>query len=110
MLIERWKNAPRSATKTERQRFFPLNIRKWHNYSAYGDVVCHDSTLEDDFFTGMKTNISGYRTGDLMDYTKLYNPYTRPDGDENPHKSYGYLVQPKLSQKFQEVMSQWQAL
>lgn len=105
MLIERWKKAPNSESVEERKRFYPLNIKKWHNFSAYGDVVCHDSTLDDDFFRGMRKDIRGYKIDDLKDYTKLYNPFTTPEGKQNPHKSYGYLIQPKLSQKFKEFIS-----
>ncbi len=104
MLIERWKDAPEAKTEEDRQRLYPLNIKQWHNYSAYGDVVCHDSTLEDDFFKGMKEHVRNYRKGQLMDYTKLYNPFITAEDKKNPHKSYGYLIQPKLSQKFKEFM------
>jgi hypothetical protein len=104
MLIERWKKSNKSENEEERKRLYPLNIRQWHNFSAYGDVVCHDSTLEDDFFTGMKESVRPYRKGQLMDYTKLYNPFITAEDKKNPHKSYGYLIQPKLSQKFKEFM------
>lgn len=105
MLIERWLDAPESKKAEERNRLYPLNIKRWHNFSAYGDIVCHDSTLDDDFFKGMKQHVKAYRSNDLKDYTKLYNPYVTTDGRNNPHKSYGYLIQPKLSQKFKEFMS-----
>jgi len=104
MLIERWKKSAKSEKEEERKRRFPLNIKKWHNFSAYGDVVCHDSTLEDDFFSDMKQHVRSYRSGDLMDYTKLYNPFITSEEKKNPHKSYGYLIQPKLSQKMKEFM------
>jgi len=82
----------------------PFNIKQWHNFFAYGDVVCHDSSLEDDFFKGMKEHVRNYRKGELMDDTKLYNPFITAEDKKNPHKSYGYLIQPKLSQKFKEFM------
>lgn len=104
MLIERWKDSSNSVKEEERNRFYPLNIKQWHNFSAYGDIVCHDSTLEDDFFKGMKQHVKRYRSKDLKDYVKLYNPYKTTEGINNPHKSYGYLIQPKLSQKFKEFM------
>ena len=104
MLIERWKDAPKQEAEEERKRLYPLNIKQWHNFSAYGDVVCHDSTLEDDFFKGMKQHVKPYRANDLKDYTKLYNPFENAEGKKNPHKSYGYLIQPKLSEKFKEFM------
>jgi len=105
MLIERWKKSTDSEKIEERKRLFPLNIKKWHNFSAYGDVVCHDSTLEDDFFNDMKKYVKAYKPGELMDYTKLFNPFVTSEGKKNPHKSYGYLIQPKLSQKFKEFMT-----
>lgn len=104
MLIERWKKAPDSEKEEERKRLYPLNIKQWHNFSAYGDIVCHDSTLDDDFFKGMKENVKNYKSGELTDYVKLYNPFENTEGNKNPHKSYGYLIQPKLSEKFKEFM------
>jgi Lecithin:cholesterol acyltransferase len=104
MLIERWKDAPESEKEDERNRLYPLNIKQWHNFSAYGDIVCHDSTLDDDFFKGMKEHVKAYRANDLKDYTKLYNPFENAEKKKNPHKSYGYLIQPKLSEKFKEFM------
>ncbi|MEE9218879.1 MAG: hypothetical protein V3U98_07400 [Acidobacteriota bacterium] len=102
MLIERWKRALKSESREDRRRYFPTNVRRWQNYCAYADVVCHDSTLEDDFFVGLRRDVGGYGPGDLRDYVRLYNPYRGTDGKPNPHKSYGYLIQPKLSQKLRQ--------
>ena len=102
MLVDRWKDSIEATTKSERKRYFPANVRQWHNYSAYGDVVCHDATLEDDFFKSMRANIVGFGKDDLRDYTRLYNPFQSTHKKPNPHKSYGYLIQPKLSQKIRE--------
>jgi hypothetical protein len=102
MLIDRWKDASRVGTKTERRRYFPTNIGALHNYSAYGDLVCHGATLTGDFFGGLRDVVGGYAANDLRDYVKLYNPYVDPAGYRNPHKSYGYLIQPKLSQKLRQ--------
>lgn len=104
MLIERWRNNLCSENCLARQRFYPMNIKKWYNFSAYGDVVCHDATLEDDFFQGMRQDIEGYQINDLKDYVRLFNPYVGHTGKNNPHKSFGYLVQPKLSQKLREIL------
>lgn len=99
MLIDRWKDAPESSDDSIRRRYYPTNIDMWKNFSAYGDVVCHDSDLNDDFFDGLKEVFDGkYGPKSLADYVKLYNPYVNPQEKRNPHKSYGYLVQPKLSQ------------
>ncbi len=104
MLIERWKDAPAARTRAEQRRYFPTNIERWHNYSALGDVVCHDATLEDDLFAGLRAHVGGYGAKDLSDYAELHNPYVTTKGKPNPHKSYGYLVQPKLSQKLLELL------
>ena len=42
---------------------------------------------------------------DYKDYIKLYNPYLSPKGKENPHKSYGYLVQPKIAKHIDNFLS-----
>ena len=52
------------------------------------NIVCHDSTLDDDLFKGMKK----------------HNSFENAESNKNPHKSYGYLIQPKLSEKFKEFM------
>jgi hypothetical protein len=89
------------------KRAYPTNVQRWLNFSALGDVVAHDSTLEDDFMKPMTdlNMLSASPRQRFRDYTKLYNPFvvvphTGNKGSEkrNPHKSYGYLVQPKLSQ------------
>lgn len=45
-----------------------------------------------------------YKTNKFRDYGTLYNPHDTSKDKKNPHKSYGYLIQPKLSQKFKEFM------
>jgi len=104
MLSNRWKNSHKESLAAARKRFFPLNIEAWYNYSAMGDVVCHDSTLEDDFFKVMREAVSQFKNVPMRDYVQLFNPYINPDGKPNAHKSYGYLVQPKLSQKLLELI------
>jgi hypothetical protein len=80
-------------------RSYPGNIDSWINLSAYGDVVSHDSTLEDDFMLPMKNEGMLPSSGEAhRDYIKLWNPFIAVSGKANPHKSYGYLVQPKLAQ------------
>lgn len=77
-------------------RSYPANIDYWHNYSCLGDIVSHDSTLEDDFFQKM-VNLKLLKKDKVRDYNDLYNPFITPSKKRNPHKSYGYLVQPKLA-------------
>lgn len=80
------------------ERRYPANLDAWFNFSAYGDAVCHDSALKDDFHKSMERlgllSSSAYSN---RDYVKLWNPFTTVSGNSNTHKSYGYLVQPKLA-------------
>ena len=79
-------------------RYFPTNIDHWCNFSTLGDIVCHDSTLGNDFHKEMRSRglLKDAPSGN-SDYVRLYNPYKDGKGKHNPHKSYGYLVQPKLA-------------
>ena len=79
-------------------RRYPANIDNWCNFSALGDVVCHDSTLHNDFHRDMREHglLKEAPSGN-SDYVRLYNPFRNDKGKGNPHKSYGYLVQPKLA-------------
>lgn len=86
----------------EDERRFPSNIQKWYNFSAIGDIVSHDSTLKDDFHLTMKDR---YRLlEDNKDYVYLQNIYKNSKGKLNPHKSYGYLIQPKLAKVLIEFL------
>lgn len=75
-------------------RIYPGNIRRWINIAARGDLVALDPTLADDF-AGMVNNgdiasITDYRHG-------IYNHYRDRKG-LNVHKSYGYLLNPRVAQ------------
>jgi len=83
-------------------RKFPSNVECWYNFSALGDIVSHDSTLGDDFQNEMKGN-SLLET--CKDYINLQNIYRGSNDKINPHKSYGYLVQPKLAEKLLEFLN-----
>lgn len=85
------------------ERRYPNNVATWYNFSALGDIVSHDSTLKDDFIAHMQK--SGILGADSNDYVKLYNPFMTPEKTRNPHKSYGYLVQPKLAQRIMEFLN-----
>ena len=81
----------------ESARHYPTLIDAWHNYSAAGDVVCHDSTLGDDFHAEMqKLGALPSSAYAARDYVNLYNAFKEPAGHVNPHSIYGYLLQPKL--------------
>ena len=89
--------------KGERQ--YPTNIDFWHNYACLGDVVSHGHDFEDVFFKPMRElgvfqSRFKHRT---IDYERLHNPFevvshqgNRNSEKRNPHKSYGYLVQPRF--------------
>ncbi len=90
-------------------RQFIKNIDYWHNYSCLGDVVSHKAKLENDFFDEMqqlgllKKNI-GNTEKYAIDYVNMHNPFkvvphkgNKDKNKSNPHKSYGYLVQPRLA-------------
>jgi len=87
------------------KRAFPTNIDRWHNYACLGDIVSHDHDFDGDYFDEMKRlkllpNSPKHRA---IDYTNLHNPFesvthagNKKSEKRNPHKSYGYLVQPRL--------------
>jgi hypothetical protein len=86
-------------------RAHPTNIDAWHNFAAVGDVVSHDKTLDDDYFAPMRElGLLGPKKADAEDHRDLHNPFVvvshagnRKRSKRNPHKSYGYLVQPALA-------------
>lgn len=91
---------------TDSKRHFPNNIEFWHNYACLGDVVSHYNTFEDVFFKPMRKLqcIKGKEHYHTIDYINLHNPFrvvahpeNKKNVKENPHKSYGYLVQPRLA-------------
>ena len=77
----------------EERRGLLTNIDYWVNLAALGDIVSHDASLTDDF----RKMIEDKLLKDFRDYRGLYNPYRNRKGEVNPHKSYGYLLQPKLA-------------
>jgi len=86
-------------------RRYPTNIDFWHNYSCLGDVVSHYFNFEDKFYNPMRKlklfPLSPKHRA--IDYANLHNPFEvvshsgNSDSEKrNPHKSFGYLVQPRL--------------
>jgi hypothetical protein len=91
--------------KDSGKREFPTNIDRWHNYACLGDVVSHEHDFEGDFFADMKALkiLPSRPKHRAIDYANLHNPFevvshagNRGKEKRNPHKSYGYLVQPRL--------------
>jgi hypothetical protein len=87
------------------KRHYPNNIDFWHNYACLGDVVSHQHNFDELFFNPMR-NLGlfpvkpAYRA---IDYANLHNPFevvqhagNKDNIKRNPHKSFGYLVQPRL--------------
>lgn len=74
---------------------FPRNIESWHNLSATGDFVAHDARLRNDF--KKRKFLRHLGAGGLVDHVGLYNPYHNREGSWNPHKVFGYLLQPSLA-------------
>jgi len=87
------------------QRRFPTNIDFWHNYACLGDVVSHQKNFNNIFYQPMRElklfpSTKKFRS---IDYVDLHNPFevvshagNRNREKRNPHKSYGYLAQPRL--------------
>lgn len=90
----------------QRRQAWLGNVRRWHNYSALGDIVCQDLDMEAHFFAGMRRDLGGYGADDLRDYRLLFNAYRDPEGGPNPHKAFGYLMQPKLAQQLSRLLQE----
>ena len=87
--------------------------RCWHNYTCLGDVVSHEHDFERDFFSEMKRLklLPKQPKHRAIDYSNLHNPFEvvshgadRGSEKRNPHKSYGYLVQPNLGTWLADVL------
>ena len=78
---------------------YPHDIRNWINIAAQGDLTALDPTLRDDFgdmvHLGLIESITDLNGG-------VYN-YFRNDEGLNVHRSYGYLVNPRMG----EVIADW---
>lgn len=80
-------------------RRYPHNIRRWVNIASQGDLTALDPTLRDDFQSmlelGLVESITDVNGG-------IFN-YFRNDRGLNVHRSYGYLVNPRVG----EVIANW---
>jgi len=89
----------------ENIRYFPTCVDAWHNYSALGDVVCHDEELSDDYLNPMhKLGALPSTAHSQREYVNLFNAFVEPSGHTNPHSIYGYLVQPKIAKWLERLM------
>lgn len=80
---------------------YPHDIRRWVNIAAQGDLTALDPTLRDDFGDmirlGLIESITDVNGG-------VYN-YFRNEQGLNVHRSYGYLVNPRVG----KVIADWWA-
>ncbi len=75
------------------------NIRRWKNISSVGDLTALDRGVADDYEDMVKRGL----TEDILDeYHDVYNYFRNEDG-LNVHRSYGYLVNPRVG----KAISEW---
>lgn len=97
MMSGRWLSKRHTGDDTMRRRAWLTNVERWDNYSAMGDYVCQDLDMEKEFFAGMRRDLPHLSGDRLRDFPGLFNPYRELDGTANPHKIFGYLIQPMLA-------------
>lgn len=78
---------------------YPTNIKHWINLSAEGDITALDRIFADDFSEMIELEI----TASINDHCEgIYNFFRNEEG-LNPHRSYGYLVNPAVG----KVIADW---
>lgn len=91
--------------RSQRTRQFPTNVQMWHNYACLGDAVCHGADFNSCYFDALRAEqiMAQAPAHLLIEYTNLHNPFrnvkhkgNKKTEKRNPHKEYGYLVQPRL--------------
>lgn len=86
-------------THEEGRRRYPHNIRNWTNLTSHGDLTALDAGVRDDYkamiMFGLVESITDVRSG-------IFN-FFRNDLGLNVHRSYGYLVNPRVG----EVIARW---
>ncbi len=80
-------------------RCYPHNIRRWTNMAAQGDLTALDPTLRDDYRPMLELGLIEALTDENGG---VFN-YFRNSQGLNVHRSYGYLVNPRLG----EVVARW---
>ena len=83
----------------EGARRFPGNIRRWVNVAARGDLAALDTSLADDFRPMRELGL----VESIVDVNGGVFNYFRNDEGLNVHRSYGYLVNPRVG----EVIARW---
>ena len=70
---------------------------RWVNHADPADTVAVDAHFRDDF----GPNASGIRVEDDL----VHTDYVAPSGQRRPHKSFGYLRTPELSEKVRDFLN-----
>lgn len=83
-------------------RRYPHIIRHWINMTAQGDLTAPDPTVRDDFKAMLELGVVETIT-DVND--GIFN-YFRNEQGLNVHRSYGYLVNPRVGE---EIVRWWKA-
>lgn len=78
---------------------YPGNIRRWINIAAQGDLTALDNSFHDDFAPMPKLDL----LESITDVNGGIFNYFRNDQGLNVHRSYGYLVNPRVG----EVIASW---
>jgi pimeloyl-ACP methyl ester carboxylesterase len=80
-------------------RRYPGNIRRWINIAAVGDLTALDRGVSDDYGEMAERGF----TESIQDiYRDVYNHFRNEEG-LNVHRSYGYLVNPRVGR----VIADW---
>ncbi|WP_425092804.1 hypothetical protein [Tropicimonas sp. S265A] len=72
-------------------------VRRWENIAARDDFISHDATMRGDY-----RDMTRFGYVDSIRDQRIYNCWTK-DGTSNPHKFYGYLVNPVTAR----VITDW---
>lgn len=72
------------------RRRYPANIRRWANFTAEDDYVCHDARVADDYADMLEWKLTRAITDQRIHNLAVC------DGKSNPHHGVGYLVHPTV--------------
>jgi hypothetical protein len=86
-------------TREKGTRRYPHNIHHWINMASQGDLTALDPTLRDDYKSMLELGV----IESITDMNGGIFNYFRNDQGLNVHRSYGYLVNPRLG----EVVAKW---
>ncbi|MHB8535799.1 MAG: hypothetical protein ACYDBW_10185 [Sulfuricaulis sp.] len=78
---------------------YPHDIRRWINIASQGDLTALDPTLRDDF----KAMVNLGLIESITDINENVFNYFRNEQGLNVHRSYGYLVNPRMGR----VIADW---